>query len=367
MNGTPTTVNSSIHCLTGDHREQQEKLPEITTSTTSQGTLADAARVLPVNNELLPELALSPPSKNIQFGRRVRCLPDTNSEKISQCTAAIKEAFPLLTTDLTKENKANNTSHFFYSNDYSGGYYESLNFPAMIADMAKRPETQSKSPRIGLVIGQSSLPDAAPEFARHCDIVLIVDNDPLLLSSIEKRMDLLTGCESEEYYYKKLHSYIFFDLLNLRRGKISYNDNLLKENINIELENTRKALGRHWTFSSQKRLTEVKEAVKKTHFIPVYGNIFSREFLKSMGNILTHHDAVVHALNLTNVFEYHPKIKERRTPYDTENTIEKPSELADILKFSPKAFIHSSRILRSDKGSRFDPPADHFQALDDSF
>ncbi|UYM17304.1 hypothetical protein [Endozoicomonas euniceicola] len=365
MNGTPTTVNSSIPCQTVDHREQQEKLPEITISTTGQGSLAGAARALPANNKRLPESTLSTPSKNIHSDRTTRRLTTTDPERISQCATAIKQAFPLPTTELTKENTAKAIGHYFYSNDYSKKYRKSLNFPAMIADMAKRPETQSKSPRIGLVIGQSSLPDAAPEFARHCDIVLIVDNDPLLLSSIEKRMDLLIGCElEEEDYYKHLNSYIFDDLMSFRRDKFYYDYIYSIKNLNTELDNARKALGQHWAFSSQERLTEVKEAVKKTHFIPVYGNIFSKKFLESMGGILTSHDALVHVLNLTNVFEYHPKTSPL-TPYDTEDTIGKPSELADRLKICPQALIHSSRMLRFNQGSRFGPPADHFQTLDD--
>lgn len=195
----------------------------------------------------------------------------------------------------------------------------------------------------------------------------LIENVPL--SSMKKRMDLFSDCyliSSEKTFYEQLNSYIFHDLIKSNSDKIYDGTPYSIDALNSELRCARKALGQYWAFSSQERLAEVREAVKKIHFIPVYGNIFSREFLKSMGNILTHHDAVVHALNLTNVFEYHPKIKERCTPYDTENTIEKPSELADILKFSPQAIIHSSRILRSDKGSRFDSPADHFQALDDS-
>lgn len=277
-----------------------------------------------------------------------------NAERVNQCTSAIQQAFPLPAMACYKPTKY---IHFFYSNDFKGNHHfppGSKNFTAMIKAMEEKPETQSKYPRIGLVIGQSSLPDIAPELAGTCDIVIAVDYDLPILHFVIKRIELLSQCEStsdESKYFTELHRYIYEKLLNetyLDEGH--YHSDA--RDIYLQHLVYREGLGEHWMFSSEARLNKVKEAAQKIKFIPVYANIFSGEFQQELSKILLKHRAKIQVMNLTNVFDY-------------RYTWEKPSQLIRRLPVSEQAVIHSSRILSSPAGSSVSNLNEHCKILDE--
>ncbi len=287
-----------------------------------------------------------------------------------KCASEIEMAFPLPNLEILHPDQRAGTDkeiipHFWYTNENNedddieegeGIYYRSL-----LDELSVNTAEFSHNPRIGILVGESSLLSSLPELARHCDIILLADYDPILLHSLIRRIELFKKCcqTSDETQFNLEVCELISKLSKPTQDKAPSLQSLL-----FSIESQKTSLRHYYPFSSEERLAQVKESLDQVTVIPVFCNLFSKAAMLSLSNILKDNGGVVSVMNLSNAMEYEYNFYPVED-FDFEGGPPLPYKWVKALPVKDNALCRFS-IFRGDRACRsiFWSRCDFFAALE---
>ena len=234
-------------------------------------------------------------------------LQENNKPNVITCAEEIEKAFPL--PDCQSINSSTKTEigqlrriSFWYSNEHAASSKAShTNYIHFLDALSQSTTEPGHRPRIGILVGESSLLASAPELARHCDIILLIDCDPMLLHSLLIRMTSIQECQNlsdEDEFNQTNHEFMY---------SIS-NASVPKEQISWSIRNgsrrAKEGLNKYHPFSSEERLIKVKNSLRQLIVIPVFCNLFYEKHMLSLSQIIRSNGADINVMNLSNAMEY---------------------------------------------------------------
>ena len=284
--------------------------------------------------------------------REVSSLKSIRQVKINQCVHDLNQAFPMKNKDSARQFSC----HFWYSNEIDGNI-DRPNFQSMLQAMEEKPPGLSHTPRVAMLVGESYLLPILPELGKHCDVIMMTDDDFALLQAQLKRIELMASCEShldEERFITSIHNYIAQSFGGKKNG---LRDDFLR---------TKNNFGDRWPFSSSGRFAEVKEALSKLRIVPVGINLFCADSMDKLARVLQDNDAQIHIINLTNIFDYLGEFQSNTLYKETGSDLQtlKACHFFRQLPVHPEALVHTSRMIKPPLGSTVTKPGEHWDFLD---
>ncbi|MET4696245.1 hypothetical protein [Endozoicomonas lisbonensis] len=195
---------------------------------------------------------------------------------------------------------------FWFTNEYHGGYISES--ATSLKDTFK--EIKEFSPvsqrRISIVTGESGLLSCLPELARLSNLVILIDQNPILLFflfSLFNKLSEIEDCRDEEYADLIKSAFL---LTKDKVEGISFSE----ENALLLAMKYKEAFNEWHCFSSRERLEETKKALEKMHIHPLCTNYYDEESMKRLAKIISDEELDIVFFNMSNVLEYYHRFFE---------------------------------------------------------
>jgi hypothetical protein len=150
--------------------------------------------------------------------------------------------------------------------------------------------------RIAFLVGESSILSSLPEISRHCNLIVINDLNPNVLSHVEFQVMLLRTCENRSAF----ETQYFSNQNPIYKKKFQNNRKTLYEAFN----DRKTHLGKKHFLASEKRYQECRSALSQLDISITSIDMFSKEEIQELAQALTTNKAIISILNVTNLYEY---------------------------------------------------------------
>ena len=234
---------------------------------------------------------------------------------------------------------------FWFTNEYHGGYISEG--AASLEDTFKKMKAFSpvSERRISIVTGESGLLSCLPELSKLSNLVIVVDQNPILLFfliSLFNQLPEIERCGEEEY--EDLIKNALLAVKEKVEG-ISFSE----EDI-LFLAKKYKDTFKEWhCFSSKERFEETKKALEKMYIYPVCTNYYDEAAMKTLAKIISDEGLSIAFFNATNVLEYYNRFFEwKRYPCPIKG-VDNTLYLKELPLTEDTLCAHSSLMYRKDK------------------
>ena len=215
--------------------------------------------------------------------------PEFSSFSISMVEEQIADTFPLPELKQIQDD----IGSYWFSNEYPDP--EDLDFKKTIKAISRLP-TDLRSRKISIITGEGCLFSCLPELASVCSMVFQVDHDPKLLHLSQMLVTgLATASIGEETRWLNQA------ITKLREGIVGFDR---EGDIRTQYSDNKKGMEQYHCFSSEHRLSEVKESCSFCKVIPVYADFYNEDDMVRLACIIGNNNLEVVFINLSNVMEY---------------------------------------------------------------
>ena len=202
--------------------------------------------------------------------------------------------------------------------------------------------------RVSLLVGSSSILSSLPELARISDLVILIDIHPLRTRFFKHQMSYLPAVFAEIPEQTSLpereHLYLLSHLSSLMRQSWIYDNE--KAVIEHQLERLMLSYARsrmntrcHSPFSSMTRWHATASAVQRIRIASIQMDIFNKDHIKRLAELLTSHEAEVIFFNLSNTINWLNSEFRIMSEINSGSALYESLSRFDLLPFSQTAYI----------------------------